>query len=422
MNLLELVEAQLTDEVLGSLGAALGESREATRRVLTRGAVPAIVAGLGSVYHGEAGAVRLLELLRAGGHDGTLLQRLVLAGGGGAQTDALVAQGRGLLGQLLHGHEDAVIALLATASGMRRASTATLLSLSVPIVLAVLGRPPRPDGATLAAALRSARARIDDLAEPGLASAMGLTSLAADPANTQRKPAIWSWLVVPAITLGVFFVLRSCQQSSMRNGEPLPEAAHPPAHASATAAKASRLERATPAAIAASPTPAVAPASVPTPATPPATPPAATAPIDVAALTRDMTPESTAVEIANFLADPQQPAPHRFVLRGLGFDSSTANLGAASLPLLGEVARVLAAWPLVSAEIQGHTDSSGGAESNRVLSERRAQAVLEKLVTLGVARERLSAAGLGATQPLGPNDTIEGRVMNRRIELLIKGR
>ncbi len=47
MNLLELVEAQLTDEVLGSLGGALGESRDAARRVLTRGAVPAIIAGLG---------------------------------------------------------------------------------------------------------------------------------------------------------------------------------------------------------------------------------------------------------------------------------------------------------------------------------------------------------------------------------------
>jgi hypothetical protein len=211
MNLLELVEAQLTAEVLGNLGGALGESREATRRVLMRGAVPAVVAGLGHAFHGDAGAGRLVELLRAGGHDGGLLARLAAAVGGGAQTDALVAQGRGLLGQLVGGHDEAIIALLAQASGVRRASATTLLSLAVPIVLAVLGRPPQAGAAALATLLRTARTSLDDVAEPGLAKAMGVASLAAEPATSERKPTFWSWLVVPAVTLVVFFTLRSCQ-------------------------------------------------------------------------------------------------------------------------------------------------------------------------------------------------------------------
>jgi OOP family OmpA-OmpF porin len=70
-----------------------------------------------------------------------------------------------------------------------------------------------------------------------------------------------------------------------------------------------------------------------------------------------------------------------------------------------------------AATIEGHTDSIGGAKSNQVLSERRADAVRARLVSAGIVATRLKAAGFGATRPRETNTTIEGRARNRRVEL-----
>jgi OOP family OmpA-OmpF porin len=68
-------------------------------------------------------------------------------------------------------------------------------------------------------------------------------------------------------------------------------------------------------------------------------------------------------------------------------------------------------------EIAGHTDSVGDESYNQVLSEKRAQAVKDYLVRSGVAAERVSVVGYGEAQPRDTNDTIEGRRLNRRVEI-----
>ncbi len=326
-----------------------------------------------------------------------------------------------------------MIALLATASGVRRTSAATMLSLAVPLVLATLGRPPLPTAGALATQLRAARAPLDDLAEPGLAAALGVPNLAAEPASAERKPPFWQWLVVPAVTLVVFFSLRSCQHrpetdaanvaaSAGVAAAPAPGAAVEQATAGPAVPEEVAADRATAADAVAEAVEVAPAAAMPTaaqtvaPATVPAVAPA------VAPSTALRTADSGAAELSAFLADAKQAAPRNFVLRGVNFDPSTANLKPASLAALDDLARVLVAAPQARAEVQGHTDSSGNAETNRALSAKRANAVLERLVAQGVARERLVATGLGATTPIAPNDTIEGRGINRRIELAITAR
>ena len=66
---------------------------------------------------------------------------------------------------------------------------------------------------------------------------------------------------------------------------------------------------------------------------------------------------------------------------------------------------------------RGHTDDVGGEAINQALSEQRAQAVVEYLVSRGVDRERLTPIGLGETEPIGDNTTEVGRQLNRRIEV-----
>lgn len=71
----------------------------------------------------------------------------------------------------------------------------------------------------------------------------------------------------------------------------------------------------------------------------------------------------------------------------------------------------------VRVEIGGHTDDTGPAEINLALSEKRAEAVMEYLVSQGIARDRLTVKGYGEARPLADNTEKEGRRMNRRVEI-----
>ncbi len=81
--------------------------------------------------------------------------------------------------------------------------------------------------------------------------------------------------------------------------------------------------------------------------------------------------------------------------------------------------RRCAKTPGLRFQVEGHTDSDGGAAYNLGLSQRRAQAVVDDLVTrYKIARSRLVAKGYGLTKPVAPNTTPAGKALNRRVELL----
>ena len=71
----------------------------------------------------------------------------------------------------------------------------------------------------------------------------------------------------------------------------------------------------------------------------------------------------------------------------------------------------------LTAEILGHTDNVGDSESNKILSQKRAESIKRFLVSLGVNAKRLTAIGKGDSQPKSKNDSEEGRLMNRRVEV-----
>jgi OOP family OmpA-OmpF porin len=85
--------------------------------------------------------------------------------------------------------------------------------------------------------------------------------------------------------------------------------------------------------------------------------------------------------------------------------------------LLDEVLDALASAPDdIRIEIAGHTDNAGSESENLLLSQRRAQAVLDYLVANGQDPERFEIIGYGESQPIASNDTEDGRARNRRIE------
>ena len=101
------------------------------------------------------------------------------------------------------------------------------------------------------------------------------------------------------------------------------------------------------------------------------------------------------------------------------FKSGSAELDAASDPLLNSVADIANRCPSVKIEVSGHTDSTGSASANQALSEARAKAVVDYLAAHGVAQSRITSTGYGGAKPVASNANEEGRAKNRRIEFRV---
>jgi outer membrane protein OmpA-like peptidoglycan-associated protein len=108
----------------------------------------------------------------------------------------------------------------------------------------------------------------------------------------------------------------------------------------------------------------------------------------------------------------------RIALYGIEFDFDSAEVRASAEPTLAEIAKLLTADPKLSILVVGHTDTAGAFDYNRKLSQRRAEAVVDRLAALGVDRKRLFPVGVGFASPVATNTTDEGRAKNRRVELV----
>ncbi len=103
----------------------------------------------------------------------------------------------------------------------------------------------------------------------------------------------------------------------------------------------------------------------------------------------------------------------------INFTTGGAGIAADSNALLDNIATEVKACSGTTVQIQGHTDTTGGEAANMRLSEARANAVLEALVSRGVPVARLTPKGFGETQPLDPAQTPEAHAKNRRIHFAV---
>jgi outer membrane protein OmpA-like peptidoglycan-associated protein len=102
------------------------------------------------------------------------------------------------------------------------------------------------------------------------------------------------------------------------------------------------------------------------------------------------------------------------------FDFDTSEIRSVSLPLLDQVADVIRSLPgRRRIRVEGYTDSEGDDAYNADLSYTRARAVVDYLVGRGASRDRLLYEGYGERNPVAPNDSPEGRALNRRVEFTI---
>lgn len=109
----------------------------------------------------------------------------------------------------------------------------------------------------------------------------------------------------------------------------------------------------------------------------------------------------------------------RVALYGIFFDTNKTDLKPESEPTLQEMATLMKSQPMLKLLVVGHTDNVGTFASNTDLSQRRAQAVVNMLISKhGIAKERLTPVGDSFSAPVASNKTEEGRAKNRRVELV----
>jgi len=106
--------------------------------------------------------------------------------------------------------------------------------------------------------------------------------------------------------------------------------------------------------------------------------------------------------------------------RTILFDTGKTSFKQDTYPVLVAITKILKEYPTSDFVIGGHTDSVGSARSNQVLSERRANAVRDYLISNGISADRLTAVGYGETQPIDTNATRAGRKNNRRVDVVLK--
>ncbi|MCK5136329.1 MAG: OmpA family protein [Bacteroidales bacterium] len=101
------------------------------------------------------------------------------------------------------------------------------------------------------------------------------------------------------------------------------------------------------------------------------------------------------------------------------FEFNDYMIGEASYPILNRVAEIMQKYPGIALEIAAHTDNMGSFEYNMKLSQKRAQSMVDYLVSQGIDSYRLIGRGYGESRPIAANITEEGRSINRRVEFII---
>ena len=106
---------------------------------------------------------------------------------------------------------------------------------------------------------------------------------------------------------------------------------------------------------------------------------------------------------------------------GVQFATGTAVVNTDARESLAKFSGIVASYPDLRFNVEGHTDNVGGAAMNQELSLKRAMTVRDYLIESGVPASRIDVAGLGLSMPVGDNTTTDGRARNRRVEIVVSG-
>jgi len=133
--------------------------------------------------------------------------------------------------------------------------------------------------------------------------------------------------------------------------------------------------------------------------------------------------EATAADLRGRLQNlhaTRGAAGMQMTLDDIAFAPGQASLRPEARASLGKLVAFVNQDRAKPIRIEGHTDARGNVNANQLLSQRRADAVRDALVAAGIAAKRITAIGLGESQPVASNDSEEGRARNRRVDVILE--
>ncbi|MFN3489212.1 MAG: DUF937 domain-containing protein, partial [Emticicia sp.] len=388
MDLLGLVKEQLTSSIVSKIGSFLGESTENTSSALGS-ALPAILGGVMQKASTTQGASDLVNTIKTGGYDGSVLENLGGLLNDAKRTSTLESLGSGFLGNIFGDKLDALSGFISKASGIKTGSASSLLSLAAPILMNVLGKQVTSQNMStsgLASLLMSQKDAVKAALPAGIGNVLKVDGLGdflgnqkatvtnTFEAETNNKTNSWlPWLLLGGLLLGALYYWKSC-----RNVE------------------TSAVENTTTEAI----------ATVDSAATD-----------VVSSLKKTLSTgvelnfgeKSIENELISFIEDKSKPVDKTtwFNFRNLKFKTGSAVIDSTSMNEVRNIAEILKAYP-IDLKIAGYTDNVGKEASNQKLSANRATSVVNALVAMGIDAKRLAPEGYGSQFPVASNDTEEG--------------
>ena len=369
MGLTDIFKSQ----VLTPFAARSGESESSVMRGFEV-SVGAMVAGLASKVRQSSAAPQVLDLINNPANDtGVLDHPRSLLGEG--QTTGL---GSKLTSMLFGGKLSGITNTISAESGLRTGTAASLMSLSAPLFLGLLGKRVREGGmdrSKLITFMSQEAAEVQEGLPAGIGNLLGSESESVAPvasAVVAERSSTWIWPVLALLAVaGVLAWWISSKRATLQN---------------AATSVSTFVVRALPGNV-------------------------------------DLRIPAGHMEdhLLVFIQDPSTAAGTTtwFDFDRLLFDINSATLQPASGEQLGNIAAILKAYPNVHVKVGGYTDNTGDASANQLLSQQRADTVKQQLINMGISPDRLEAQGYGSQYPVADNATEEGRQRNRRISLLV---
>lgn len=400
-NLLEMFNNTLGELLAKQASSILGESAESTITGVKH-IVPSLLSSLIQRGNTEAGAEELMLYLAEQNIDGSILSNVGASLQGGIETEKLMYQGAGNLRYLLDDKLSGVVDIISSASGLKTSSATSLLKLTAPLVLGIIGKNIREKGLDakgLKTLLADQRESVRQSIPPGVGKLLGMAALSAEyapqvaqtiipPASPIEKSTfskLLPWIVLGLVSLALFyFVEKGC------GGTPQDHVVAP------EAAKDTVI------------------------ATPPVEPVKEVKNYSLpGGHTFNVLPGSFTDRLADFLTS-SETGQKCLPFDQVDFESGSFKITADSDVQLEELSTIMNAYPYIRISIEGHTDNEGDDGKNKSLSKERAKAIKTWLSGKSIEPGRIDIKGMGEEKPIATNKTEMGRKKNRRVEVCVK--
>lgn len=389
--LLNQVSDEFGGDALNRIASTIGESPGKIKTALSD-MLPALLGGLASKAQTAEGAHELLEVIHRDHLDTEQYEHVADAIKAPNALGNLMNTGGPLLDTVLAGKSGAVSDWVASHAGIKPASSKSLMSMALPLVLGLIGRRVGGSGESGLKSLLGKPLTFVQDAPAGLAGILGMGGAAAGaarpaPSEIEQRgrrydaaaagASPWrKWLLPLLLLLGLIALL----VYFMGRRAPAPSTATAPVVAG----------------------------------------------VDLGAFMDRKLPNGVTLHIpANgvenkllaFIEDKRQPVSPAtwFSFDRLEFETNSSTLKPSSQEQMRNIAEIMKAYPQVMVKFGGYTDNTGDPQRNLQLSRERARSAMNQVTALGVDASRLTAEGYGEQNPIADNATAEGRQHNRRV-------